>query len=407
MSFVAPQPGIDDARSDIVASDQPLTADPSLRLGDIAVAAVFLVAIVVEIWFVVDLDWARWQQVAATATSALIVGPLAFRSNWPLPAFVVNAAATLAMVAIGYDSDVYQWSNLLLLFSVAVVLANWRSVAALMLSWIGVIYFIATFEDADVGTGTLVLGLWFVVWLLGRIHGARQREHALRTDRDLAAALAETKQATLELEEQRTEMARELHDLIGHTVNVMVVHAAAGRRAIADSPETAVQAFETIESTGRSALDELDRVLGILRDKPDTPLAPLPGIPALPSLVADMKKAGLKVNLITTGTVDNVPGGIGLTIYRVVQEALTNTLKHAAATHATVEVSADSHHVISTVIDNGRGQTAELSPKRRGLAGIAERVQLHGGTAEFGNAADGGFRVTCAIPLATNGAPHE
>ncbi len=381
------------------ADSPPLTSRRLLvRVGDGAIAVAFLVAMLVEIWDKVDLSPSTSQQVLWTVMAPVVSGPIIFRSVRPVPAFAVNAVGTIVLVGLGYQGDVYQWANLLLLYSASLAARQREALLALAAGFAGVVYFFATFRDEDRTVGVMVLALWFVVWMLGRMQQAKQMELRLRADRDVAAELAATRATRLELEAQRTTMARELHDLIGHTVNVMVVHAGAGRRAVANDPAAAEQAFATIESTGRSALDELDRVLGILRsDDLDVPLAPLPDLTALPSLAEEFRGAGLPTDITTTGPVETLPGGIGLSIYRVVQEGLTNTLKHGRATGAAVAVSVKDERVLVEIVDDGVGGPTATTGSGRGLAGIAERVQLHGGTVRFES--DDGYRVTCEIPL--------
>jgi signal transduction histidine kinase len=202
-------------------------------------------------------------------------------------------------------------------------------------------------------------------------------------------------------------MARDLHDLIGHTVNVMVVHAGAGRGAVRDDPDTAEQAFRTIEQTGRSALDELDRLLGVLRRDDAAPTAPAPGLADLVDLVDGFSKPPLEATLEVSGPTENVPAGVGLTVFRVTQEALTNVLKHADATAAEVSITVDDREVALTIDDNGTANgAAGRRPGNgtgtrggRGLAGITERVKLHGGSTDLGPRPSGGFRVDCRIPL--------
>ena len=397
--------------------------------GDGLLALIGLTLVVMEIWVIGDFRFRALHGVTVTVLAPVVMMPVAFRSIAPLPAFLINSVGTVAMVTFNYDSDFYQWANLLLLFSVAVAFAGWTSWLALGIGLGGVGYYFATFPEEGLSTGIMITSLWLVAWLAGRIYGSQAEQARLRTDRDLAAELAATRQERLELEAQRTNMAREVHDLVGHTINVMVVHAGAGRRAVRDDPDGAERAFETIETTGRSALDELDRVLGLLRgDDQDTPLAPMPDLGALADLVSEFDTAGLAVELSVVGPVDSVPRGLGLSVYRIVQEALTNTMKHSKATSADVSVvivdadtgagaGAGSGGVVNvTVADPGpaRKVSADGQSPGRGLVGIAERAQLHGGHAHFGLDASeggeggsakaagggGGFTVQCTLPLA-------
>ena len=372
------------------------------RLHIVLAVGLFLL-IQLEMW-VISLDALPPQRrPVALLISLFAAAPLAVMSRPSLWPFAVNALATMGFVSLGYQSEVYQWGNLILLGMVGMLLPGWRSWVGLAGGLAGVSYYFLTFEDESRGTWLMVAAIWIMAWLIGRVYGSQQAQARLRAERDLADEIAATRQERLELESQRSRMARELHDLIGHTVNVMVVHAGGGRRAVRTDPDGAEAAFATIESTGRAALDELDRVLGILRDKDsDAPVAPLPGLESIAGLVQEFEQAGLPTTLALNGPVDAVPGGVGLTIYRVVQEALTNTLKHAEADRAVVDVQVDERGVEVSISDDGHGpdRSAEVGHGGRGLSGIRERVGLHGGSVTHGAGADGrGFVVVCTLPL--------
>lgn len=402
------------------------------RAGDLALAVIFWALITLEVWVLTDHGHGVGAKIMATIVAPVIAVPLAFRSIDPFRAFLVNSLGTLTMIAVGSAGDFYQWPNLLLLFVVGVTQRGARSVIALAVGLTGVASYFLTFRFEGLATGVMVLGLWLVAWLVGRVYGFQMNEHRLRDERDLAAELAATRQVRLDLESQRTTMARELHDVIGHTVNVMVVHAGAGRRAIRNDPDAAEQALKTIETTGRSALEELDRVLGVLRSEGDAPLAPLPTVESLPALVDEFSRAGLPTVLELTGTdstISTAPAGVGLTVYRVVQEALTNAMKHAEATGAAVTVHVGEAEAHVTVRDDGRGRdaaktneaaerangaTSDAGAAGRGLIGITERVQLQGGRADFGpnptrsgHPDRPGFQVTCRIPFQTGPSPSS
>lgn len=190
-------------------------------------------------------------------------------------------------------------------------------------------------------------------------------------------------------------MAREIHDLVGHSVNVMLIHAGAGRRALPDDIDGARRAFETIEQTGRTALEELDGVLGILRNSAPDGARPLPGIADLADLTSRFRSAGLEVQIDSTVDVP-VPLQVGSAVYRLVQEALTNTLKHASATVAHVVIALEHSGLRITVSDDGTGSTGVAG---HGLRGMAERVGLLGGTLECSDSPDGGFVVSAQLPI--------
>ncbi len=374
------------------------TSQPSWGTGlNIALAVTMLGLIQLEIWVFGSNDIPLGTQLAASIIAPMAALPIAFRSQYPTKGFVVNIVAVIALIMVGYPSDVYQWTNLIMLFTLAEKSSRGEAALGLGASLAGIALFVGQFiTEIPLLSFGFISASWIAAWLGGRILQARLRQEALQADRDMAAELAEARQVALESETQRTQMARELHDLIGHTVNVMVVHAGAGRRAVPNDTDGALRAFQTIESTGRSALDELDRVLGILRrDRDGTPTTALPGLDDLPTLQEQFSDAGLETTIDVTGDTSTVPASTGLAVYRIIQEALTNTLKHAEARQATAEVCVNSETVAVEVTDDGRG--SDGTEPGRGLRGITERAEIHGGTARFDNSDSGGFRVRCQL----------
>jgi signal transduction histidine kinase len=199
--------------------------------------------------------------------------------------------------------------------------------------------------------------------------------------------------------EEQARIARELHDVIAHSVSVMVVQAAAADDVFDSQPERSRQALQAIEATGRSALSELRRLLGVVRTPAETgSYAPQPGLDALDALVEQVRSAGLPVELVVEGARDAVPVGIDLSAYRIVQEALTNTLKHAEATHADVVVRYAGSELVVEVVDDGRA-TAAAGDGGQGLIGMRERVALYGGELDAGRIDRGGFGVRARFPL--------
>jgi signal transduction histidine kinase len=198
--------------------------------------------------------------------------------------------------------------------------------------------------------------------------------------------------------EEQTRIARELHDVIAHNVSVMVVLAAAGNDVFERDARRAREALRSIESTGRAALVELRRLLGVVRRDDSTEYAPQPGLDRLPDLVEQVRAAGLPIELEIAGSPRTLPAGIDLSAYRIVQEALTNTLKHAEASHAHVRVRYDNASVAVEVDDDGRGPNGS-APGGHGLIGMRERVALAGGELMTGVRPDGGFAVSARFPL--------
>jgi signal transduction histidine kinase len=239
-----------------------------------------------------------------------------------------------------------------------------------------------------------------VAWLVGREIGRRRGDvaalqaHARELERD------RERQARKAVEEERGRIARELHDVVAHSVSVMVVQAQAGPRLVEDADRTA-GTFASIERAGREALVELRRMLGILRTSNERALVgPQPGLRALDGLFAQVRDAGLTVERIVDGEERPLPAGVDLSAYRIVQEALTNTLKHAQGRRATVALRYGTSWLEIEIVDDGRGPTSSsVDHTGHGLIGMRERVALYGGELVTGPGADGGFVVHARLPL--------
>jgi signal transduction histidine kinase len=231
-------------------------------------------------------------------------------------------------------------------------------------------------------------------WAVGRaIRHRRLREVALLGEQEQRARAA--------VAEERTRIARELHDVVAHAISVIVVQARGGRRLLEAEPDEARSAFDTIESTGQRALDEMRRLLGMLRaDDEELALAPQPSLARLDALVADVERAGLPVELAVEGEPAELPPGIDLSAYRIVQEALTNALKHAGPAHARVVVRYAPDEVELEVADDGAGG-GNGAGSGHGLIGIQERVAMLGGDVEAGSRPDGGYAVRARLPYSS------
>jgi signal transduction histidine kinase len=249
-----------------------------------------------------------------------------------------------------------------------------------------------------------LVGLIVAFWLAGVLVRVRRQAAAL-TEHNRAL----TRQAEQAVVAERARIARELHDIVAHHLSVVVLQAA-GARA---SGQTADRALEKIEHSGRQALTEMRRLLGILRAPDEEPdLTPQPGLGELTALADSVREAGLPVRLIVDGDGAAVPEAVGVSAYRIVQEALTNVLKHAGSAHAEVIVGCADDAVTIDVTDNGDGLQEALvpagpvpvQPGGRGLAGMRERVTMFGGELRAGPRPDGGFAVRARLPLG-NGSP--
>ncbi len=223
------------------------------------------------------------------------------------------------------------------------------------------------------------------------------------------AALEREQVAALDLavEHERARIARELHDVVTHNVGVMVIQAGAARKIMDKAPDLSREALLAVEASGRAAMTELRHVMGLLTmdsEGPDAPgaagLSPQPGLDRLEALVGGVRSAGLPVALTVTGERRPVPPGVELAAYRVVQEALTNTVKHAGGATAEVVVEYAADHLRVEVADTGgRPSASASSGSGRGLVGLRERLAVYGGTVQAGPRLRGGYRVSALIPL--------
>jgi len=233
----------------------------------------------------------------------------------------------------------------------------------------------------------------------GSIERAERRASLFAVDREARAREA--------VAEERARLARELHDSVGHALNVVVLHAGAAQRVIDKKPELAREALGSIESAGRQALGDIERMLGILR-APDEEVSRdvAPGMGQLETLCGQVREAGLPVDLTIEGEPRPLPASLDLTAYRIVQESLTNTLKHAGRTRATVRLRYEEQALAIEVLDEGRGVTPATAGGGRGLVGMRERVATFRGELEAGPRPEGGFGVRARLPLAGETGPR-
>jgi signal transduction histidine kinase len=242
--------------------------------------------------------------------------------------------------------------------------------------------------------------LWITLPLTGVFvlsAAAARRAEEVRVARERAErSEAEAGRA---VEEERARITRELHDVLAHSVSVMTVQASAVRRLLKPEQEREREALLTVEETGRQALAEMRRLLGIMRsDAEPAARAPQPGLGTLPALVEQVRQSGLPVELTIEGDPVELPAGVDLSAYRIVQEALTNTLRHAGEAHAWVAVRYGGEDVEIEVANDGSSDNGDGAG--HGLVGMRERVALCGGVLTAGPREGGGFRIAARLPVA-------
>jgi signal transduction histidine kinase len=235
------------------------------------------------------------------------------------------------------------------------------------------------------------------LWFVG--DSVRERRRYLAACREQEAQ-RQADHGRLAVREERVRIARELHDVVAHTLSVVTFQAGVGRKIGATRPAEALLALQAVEVTGRSALEELRRILGLLRDDDgEAPsLVPAPGVGDLEDLAGTVRAAGIPVSLAVTGDVAALPPAASLTAYRIVQEALTNVVKHASPRQCAVRVRSLEGKAEIEVSDDGGGFDPALGPGR-GLLGMRERVQLLGGTLAIDSRPGEGTRVSSTLPL--------
>ena len=277
---------------------------------------------------------------------------------------------------------------------------NWRQALAGLAMLFGTQVLIVRTDPqgkvSDAVFGFLTFGVvWLVAFLLGRkfeeAAAAKERASRLELEREARARAA--------VAEERARIARELHDVVGHSVSVMTVQAAGVRRLLREDQEREREALLIVERTGREALAEMRRMVGVLRRPEEAPaLAPQPSLEHVGRLVEQAREAGLPVELRVEGDAVELTAGVDLTAYRLVQEGLTNALKHAQASRAEVLVKYGGEAIEVTVSDDGKG-VGNGDGGGHGLVGMRERVMVYGGELDAGPQPGGGYRLRARLPL--------
>jgi signal transduction histidine kinase len=346
-------------------------------------------------------------QIAGVPVFAVSAAALYWRRRAPLAVVGVAVAAWAVTLSGIVDKDLTGVVTLIALYSAGRYSTDDRR------AWAGVAAAVvvvnvegptdpAPWQDAVI-YGTLAM---FGVWYVGR----RLR---LRADRAVQALREQDAEARRIVAEERTRIARELHDVVAHRVSLMTVQAGAAKAVAAQDPDGALRAMGAVEEAGRQALGELRHLLGVLRPESELDgLGPQPSVADLPRLAEQIRGAGVEVALSADGAQAGLPARVDLFAYRIVQEALTNVLKHAGpGARAEVRLGTDKRGVRIEVLDDGRGTVAaapgpgaaQPGARGHGIVGMRERALLLGGTLDAGPRPDGGFRVAAHLP--TEGEP--
>ncbi len=331
---------------------------------------------------------------------------LVLRRRSPVLALWLTTSTTLLYWILDYPDVAVGPSLMVMVYSVAAHVDRPRSLrhgmaasgSALFVALLGVLVPQEELPWFSVPINAL---LFATAWILGdnlRNRRAYLRELEQNADRMAQNRDLETRRA---LSEERTRIARELHDVVAHSMSVIVVQAGAARRLLDSRPDRAAEALRAIESTGRESLNEMRRILGVLRsDTDEAELTPAPSLADLGRLARQYEEAGLPVDISYQGARRSLPASIELSAYRIVQESLTNTLKHAGPAHAGVQLTFEPESFCVEIVDDGRGAASQPAPTGagQGLLGMRERVEAFGGSLVTGPRAGGGFGVMARFP---------
>jgi signal transduction histidine kinase len=348
--------------------------------------------------------------------------PLVARRIAPVPVFAITFGALLWQALFAGDTFNSSLGALVALFTVAERASQRVSIAAAAIAASGIAALIISRVGIQAGLSGLVQSLLtvFVVWLVGTWAQERRRYIGAVEDRATRAEREREQRTALAVAQERERIARELHDVVSHHVSVIVIQAGAALRALDRRPADARTALEAIDGSARAAMTEMRRMLGILGPAPtnrddgaptptaDDSLAPMPGLARLGELLEQVRATGQRVELAVDGDPVALDPGLDLTAYRIVQEALTNTLKHAPDGHVAVTLRYEPAMLTLEVIDDGgRGRTtdgtaglAHGEDPGHGVIGMIERAALFGGTLEAGRHGRG-FRVAARLPIET------
>ncbi len=333
--------------------------------------------------------------------------PIAVRSVAPLGALAVSVAAISVHIGVGYEGvPAGTFAALVILYSAASLTDIRQGILAALMTAAGItIYFTTDRGDPSLTQAVGTYATYAAAWGLGIYTRSRreytnvveERANLLEREREVRAREA--------VADERAHIARELHDVVGHALNLIVIQSGGAQRVFESKPDLARDSLASIETTGRQALTDMERMLGILRGARETDevLSPQPGLSQVGSLAAQVAEAGLPVEVTVEGTPpETLPTSIDLSAYRIIQEALTNALKHAGPAHANVMVRYGPDSLELEIIDDGRGAAvvrADGGEGGRGLIGMRERVGLFGGELSVGPRPEGGYRVHVKLPL--------
>jgi signal transduction histidine kinase len=325
--------------------------------------------------------------------------PFYIRRRFPVAVLVTVVAFLVALAGAGYSANVQVQFVIVAVYTVGShsdIRGRWLGMTALVIGLISA----AVIGMRDTTTANIATtgAIYFATFFFGVAIQNRRLYMQQLEDRAALLERERDEEAKRAVADERLRIAQELHGVVAHSMGVIAVQAGVGAHVIDKDPAEAKKSLDAIATTSRSTLTEIRRLLGVLRADEGGAYQPAPGLGDLDRLVDEVRSAGLSVDVAVAGTRHDVPAGVDLTAYRIVQEALTNVLKHAGPTHANVRVGYEPSAVRLEIADDGRGVNGKSSGGGHGLVGMRERVGVYGGSLEAGPVAGGGFRVIARLP---------
>ena len=356
--------------------------------------------------------------VLAVLLTLLVILPLIFRRRYPLGVLIFMTLSVIAFRTSAIPESSFISYALLLAFFTAGAYGQQRyrnlirGVSALLIISLLIYEIFFQQRGTDFPTQTILyqlsvillnIFLFAAAWWIGEVFRTRDQRELELQEKTRQLEKEKDENARRAVMDERVRIARELHDVVAHHVSVMGIQAGAARRILKQQPDKANEVLSQIEASSRQAVAELQRLLGFLRaDNQVDDIAPQPSLQQLDALVNQMRLTGLSVSVKIEGEKIQLPPGVDLSAYRIVQEALTNTLKHAGPVNADVIIRYTGNAVELEIKDNGNTPVAEINAEKgagRGLIGMRERVSLHGGEFFAGRIPAGGFDVKARLPL--------
>jgi signal transduction histidine kinase len=414
-------PGRDDPGGRAVYREGVETAPISVRLTDLvskirrtppwlidAVIATAFIPIALGAFLstdATDVDGLKEPDALGVVLTLACVLPYYFRRRAPLVVFLVSAIPFSVLLVGDYSTGGPAQILLIGTYTIAAYSpARDRLIAILTIATIFLIIAVTDIPELDAAG----IFLNIAVFTAGYFFGATVRNRRLYTEQLEARAEAAEREREEEAEravaDERLRIAQELHDVVAHSMGVIAVQAGVGAHVIDTDPAEAKKSLEAISTTSRGTLMEIRRILGVLRDDKGAQYQPAPGLANLDWIVRDMASAGIEVDVTVQGGEGcELPPGVDLTAFRIVQEALTNVLKHAGPAKASVLVAYEPDALRLEIVDDGRGVNGRASGGGHGLLGMRERVGVYGGAFEAGPRAGGGFKVAVRLPYGSDG----